>query len=446
MTARQEDIGVMQEASVARSAPAEPRTQRDVDCTRTGPGTLAGRFLRRFWQPIYHSGDLEAGSAVPLRIMGEELTLYRGESGEVHLIDGRCPHRGTQLSTGWVEGEALRCFYHGWKFASDGRCVAQPAEDDGFAHKVRIRAWPTREYLGLVFAFLGEGPPPELPSFPMFERFDGLVEVDSYYRECNYFQNVENSLDMSHVGFVHADNQASFQGIGLGRRLEAEESDWGVSYTFNRPDGARRIQQFGMPNVFYMTALPTEADIGWQESLFWWVPIDDERHMQFSLHRVPIEGEKATRFKERRARQRSTIDLAHQEVCRAILGGFMKLRDVERHRVDMVRLQDDIAQVGQGVFANRHPERLGRGDVGLTAIRRLYRRELGALAEGRPLKTWRRPPSLAPRVWQLGDGEPGEVALATTSENAAAEIIDIRPYVEVELQRRALHGLLSERR
>lgn len=407
-------------------------------CESTGPGTPAGKYLRRFWQPVYHSADLKPGRAAPLRIMSEDLTLYRGEGGEAHLVAARCPHRGTRLHTGRIEGEDLRCFYHGWKFRSDGQCIDQPAEESFFAKNVCIRTWPVREYLGLVFAYLGEGEPPELPAYPTFEHFRGLVEVDSYVRECNYFQNVENSLDMSHVGFVHGDNRAAFQGIGLGRALDAKESEWGVTYTFRRPDGRQRVQQFGMPNVFYMTALPNEPDVEWQESLFWWVPIDDERHMQFSLHRLPLAGETAERFKVRRAARRSKIDLAHQEVCAAILAGMMHLEDVDRTRVDLVRLQDDIAQVGQGIYASQNAEKLGRADIGLATIRRLWRRELTALVEGQPLKDWKRPPTLVPQAWRLE--EEGHVALATLDEGARAEIVDIRPFVEIEYQLRRLHG------
>ena len=130
---------------------------RGEDCLRTGPGTPAGRYLRQFWQPIYHSVDLKAGSAVTVRIMSEDFTLYRGETGTPHLVDARCPHRGTRLSSGWIEGDALRCFYHGWKFDGAGACVEQPAEEDSFCHKVSLASYPLREYLGLVFAFLGAG-------------------------------------------------------------------------------------------------------------------------------------------------------------------------------------------------------------------------------------------------------------------------------------------------
>jgi 5,5'-dehydrodivanillate O-demethylase len=402
---------------------------------KTGPDSAAGAYLRQFWQPIYHTADLKMGRPVPLRIMGESFTLYRGESGRVCLVDARCPHRGTQLSSGWVEGDALRCFYHGWKFDADGACVEQPAEDSSFCDRVTLDAHPTHEYLGLIFAFLGKGPAPQFPTFPEFENFEGMVEVDSYMRECNYFQNLENALDMSHVAFVHRDNMASFSNIGRGAQLRSEESDWGVTYTFTRSDGQLRIQQFGMPNIFYMTALPTDSEVGWQESLFWWVPIDDVTHMQFSLHRVSITGDAARAVEERHQKRRAAIDLPHQRVCDDILRGRIALRDVDTSRVDLVRLQDDIAQVGQGRVADREAERPGRADTGVIAIRRVWNRELSAMADSRPLKDWTRNPSIVPKAWGLTGATRN-----TSGEAPNTALVDIRPQIEIDLQLAALHG------
>ncbi|HZU05086.1 MAG TPA: Rieske 2Fe-2S domain-containing protein, partial [Chloroflexota bacterium] len=127
-----------------------------TDFAHTGPGTLAGRYLRLFWHPIYRAEDLPPGRAVPIRIMSEDFTLYRGESGAPHVLAFRCAHRGTQLSTGWVEGDCIRCLYHGWKYDASGQCVEMPAEDPSFPPKVRIRSYPTQEYLGLIFAYLGD--------------------------------------------------------------------------------------------------------------------------------------------------------------------------------------------------------------------------------------------------------------------------------------------------
>ena len=144
---------------------ADPSTQKtDVtDFVHTGPGTLAGRYMRKFWQPVYVSERLKAGQTAPIKIMNDEFTLYRGASGSPYVVGFRCAHRGTQLSIGWVEGDYIRCFYHGWKYDGTGQCVEQPAENESFASKVRIRSYPTEEYLGLIFAYLGEGMAPPFP-------------------------------------------------------------------------------------------------------------------------------------------------------------------------------------------------------------------------------------------------------------------------------------------
>ena len=122
------------------------------DFAHIGPGTLAGRFLRHFWQPVYIGSELKPGEPKRIQMLGEYFTLYRGETGVAHVLEDRCPHRQTSLALGWVEGDCIRCFYHGWKFDGDGQCVEQPAEKANFANKVKARTYPTQEYLGLIFA------------------------------------------------------------------------------------------------------------------------------------------------------------------------------------------------------------------------------------------------------------------------------------------------------
>src|SRR5690349_12789498 len=118
----------------------------ETDLALTGPGTLMGRFMRTFWHPVGVSAQLAPGRAVPFRIMNEDFTLYRGESGAAHVVAFRCAHRGTQLSTGWVEGDEIRCFYHGWKYSGEGECIEQPAEPEPFCQRIKIRSYPTEEY------------------------------------------------------------------------------------------------------------------------------------------------------------------------------------------------------------------------------------------------------------------------------------------------------------
>src|SRR5882724_1975237 len=94
--------------------------------THSAPGTDMGRLLRKFWQPVAPFDSVKPNSARGLRIMGEDLTLYRGQSGKAYLIAGRCAHRGTQLHTGWVQGEDIRCIYHGWTYDGRGQCTDAP--------------------------------------------------------------------------------------------------------------------------------------------------------------------------------------------------------------------------------------------------------------------------------------------------------------------------------
>ena len=107
-----------------------PETLQFADLEPVGPGTPSGRYLRLFWQPVMRAKDLPPGRARPLEILGEKFTIYRGEDGTPHATAFRCAHRGTQLSLGWVEGDDLRCRYHGWRFDGSGQCVEQPSEEN----------------------------------------------------------------------------------------------------------------------------------------------------------------------------------------------------------------------------------------------------------------------------------------------------------------------------
>ena len=151
------------------------RSVEPDEFVHTGPGTLAGRYLRRSWQPVYVAEKLPQGRIVPIRILGEDLALYRGESGTARIISNECPHRLTRLHIGWIEGETIRCRYHGWRFDESGQCVEQPAEPKPFCDRVRkLASYPTHEAHGLIFAYLGEGAPPSFRPLPGLE--DGVRE------------------------------------------------------------------------------------------------------------------------------------------------------------------------------------------------------------------------------------------------------------------------------
>jgi 5,5'-dehydrodivanillate O-demethylase len=365
------------------------------DFAHTGPGTLAGRFMRRFWQPVALAGEVAAGRAVPLKILNEDFTLYRGDNGQAYVVAPRCAHRGTQLSTGWVEGDCLRCFYHGWKYDAAGRCVEQPAEDAAFAGKVSIRAYPTQEYLGLIFAYLGDEQAPALPRHPELEA-EGLLETGAYTRDCNYFNNLESNTDELHVNFVH--RNSAFTEEGLNRDLptvSGEETEYGFVKYGVRSDGVVRMSHFFMPNALFIASSPAEGS-GWSEHLAWRVPVDDACHRSFQAVLVHLTGEAAERYaKKRDARAAELRQLEPaRDVARKLLAGEITWAEVGQ-RPDIVNIQDNVAQAGQGVIADREHEHLGRSDVVLIMFRQMWRRELKALAEGGHLKRWARSERLA---------------------------------------------------
>lgn len=370
----------------------ESRRGRDDfrDFAHTGPGTLAGRFMRQFWQPVWIAEDLPPGTAQSVKLMDQEFTVYRGANGAVHAIEHRCPHRGTILSVGWVEGDCIRCLYHGWKFDPTGQCIEQPGEGEGFAAKVKIATYPVEEYLGLIFVYLGDGPPPALPRYPQFED-DGVLDIEWYARRCNYFQNLENGVDEAHVYFTHRAIQ--FEGVAYDDAIplvEAEETRYGILQTGKRKNGSKRVTHLIMPNILFMR-LPARVPGIEQhnEYISWRVPIDDETHKSFIVQLVHATGETADRFRIQRqaARERLLRVGSVEELSNAILVGRLSWSAVKDHP-GLINIQDNATQIGQGTIANRKAERLGRTDTAIILLRRIWERELRAVAEGKPATQW----------------------------------------------------------
>ncbi|HZH83684.1 MAG TPA: Rieske 2Fe-2S domain-containing protein [Phototrophicaceae bacterium] len=359
----------------------------------TGPGTLAGRFMRRFWHPVYRAEELLARQAKPIEIMGERFTLYRGEDGNPYVTEFRCPHRGTQLSAGWVEGDSIRCMYHGWLFDSAGQCIEQPAEARSFAAKIRIRRFPAREYLGLIFTYFGDGEAPPFPRFSHMEE-DGVLEVlSTEVWPCNFFQRLDNNGDTYHVPFVH---RGAYSASTVNNRsglpeISKVESPWGTTGYATFREGWRNVFQFFMPNIYAFRNPSPEPECVWEDRMQWDVPLDDEHSLEFRLRRLPLSGSAADQYRARRDVAAAEPKLSVAQMGDAVLSGKVSFQDLDhffKDKISLVHTQDYVAQVGQGSRAERAREHLGLSDMGVILFRKIWERELRAFADRRPLKSW----------------------------------------------------------
>jgi 5,5'-dehydrodivanillate O-demethylase len=373
------------------------------DLEHVGPGTLAGRYLRSFWQPVSRAKDLAVGQSVPVRLMGEDFTLYRGESGAAHVVAYRCAHRGTQLSVGWVEGNCIRCRYHGWMYDASGQCVEQPGEDPDLASRVAIRSYPTEEYLGMIFAYLGEGEAPPLRRFPDFERPFILEAGTPEIWPCGYFNRIDN--DPGHVPFTHRESTRRTGGATTfaTRTVTASETEYGVMSAASAPGRPPFYIHFHMPNINQTrSVLRVEGSIEdaqklWVDRLFWRLPIDDDSCISYVVDMIHLTGEEADAYRERRRHAEAAEGPSPNEISELIMQGKMRIEDVDPN-ISMYKLfwiEDYVTQVSQGRRSDRDPDRLAKVDQTVILKRKIWERELKAMAEGRPLKQWVEPTGLA---------------------------------------------------
>jgi 5,5'-dehydrodivanillate O-demethylase oxygenase subunit len=371
---------------------AEQTAERFAQLTQTARGTPMGRLLRRFWHPVALSAEVKAGEAVPVLVMGEELTLYRGRSGTAYLIGGRCAHRRTLLHTGWVEGECIRCTYHGWQYDGAGQCTQRPAERDAGLPTQRIGSYPLHEYCGLVFAWLGDAPAPEfaLPRKQAFERPGGTVAAGKERWDVNWFQQIENSLDATHVSFVHQALRVGPFGEAVTPavpELSYAETEAGIEQTAVRSKDNVRKSDWTFPNNNHIVIPGLTRDDPWIDVGVWMTPNDDEHTTRFVLYGIPATHEEArSRFLDYFSKYGKYDPCEHHD---ELFHGkiYPPLDDA---LVGLTAAQDYISIKGQGTVADRSTESLGRSDLGIVTLRRIFWRELDAQESGGRVKQWRR--------------------------------------------------------
>lgn len=354
--------------------------------TQVGSGKPMGELLRRYWMPIAGVSEFDQRSTKPVRLLGEDLVLYKDLSGAFGLVDRRCAHRRADLAYGMVEHHGLRCNYHGWCFNQTGQCVSQPFEDTCFPERnakerVRIKAYPVEAKGGMLWTYMGPQPAPLLPDWEAFSWPDGFAQVVISEVPCNWFQCQENSIDPVHFEWMHENwgKRLRTGDTALGPthlKLEFDEFEHGFVYRRIKEDTDEKDDAWTIGRVCLW---PNGFFLG--EHFEWRVPIDDENTLSVTW--------KYTRVPQGR----------EPYVQESIPTWYGPLTDADGKWIDThVMNQDFLAWVGQGVIADRTQEHLGASDRGIVAIRRRFFEEMEAVAAGAEAKGTIRDPARNVRV------------------------------------------------
>ena len=359
--------------------------------TQTDRGTPCGELMRRYWQPVALGEELPAGGAPrKVKILGEELALFRDNQGRPGLIGLHCSHRGTDLSYGRVEDGGLRCLYHGWLYDICGRVMDQPGEPGGGANKTAIRhlAYPCQEAGGVIFTYMGPGDAPLLPSYEFLTVAPENRTVVKALYECNYLQANEGNIDRVHLSFLHqfldeaqiarrrvvqsvnaSDN--TLLAKDMAPTIEVEVTNYGLRISTLRDASADkrylRVTNFVMPNLSAFGG----STVGDGYAAHWHVPIDDHRHWKyiFAFSRTgPLDE-----YLRTRSRAELTDDYRLSKTA------------ANRYQQDRASMQsqtftglgtnfqvhDAFATESQGPVQNRTEENLVSSDKAIVAARKL---------------------------------------------------------------------------
>jgi phthalate 4,5-dioxygenase len=372
------------------------QVQNDL-LTQTGPGTPCGRLLRSYWQPIATAEEMPIGAEpMPIKIMSEDLVLFRDDKDRLGLIGQFCPHRGTDLSYGRVEDGGLRCLYHGWLFDIQGKCLDQPAqpEDKKFCGTVRHVAYPVQEKGGAIWAYLGEGEPPLIPDFQFLTAPEPNRLAFRVIQMCNWLQGLESSTDPVHTTFLHrrppgtlsarSDNDVNaLRGVEP-PEIGTENTSYGtrIYALHNSPSNRKYLRVNNYVYPCGATPSTSTGEAGYQGR--WYVPIDDFRHCRFEFfyrHSQPLDKEKLRKNRAENVgpdnrhirRQENRYLQDRQALKRGDSWGGMGLHFPS---------QDAFAIETQGPIQDRTKERLGSSDIVIAEVRKTLFKAIKQIQDG----------------------------------------------------------------
>jgi 5,5'-dehydrodivanillate O-demethylase oxygenase subunit len=334
--------------------------------TRIGPGTRMGNLMRRYWWPVGFTEKV-TDEPVPVRILGEDLVLFRSTRGRLGLLDRYCAHRRASLELGRVEKDGIRCCYHGWLYDTTGQCREMPAEepDCPLIREVKIAGYKVEELGGLIFAYMGPDPAPLLPRYDLLVREDIDRDVSASVEHCNWLQRAENGVDTYHSMALHA---SVYPSIALKRPLDMRwEKQWyGFRQIATYSETVRNTSHFIFPS--HTRRYNARAKERPAHFLHLRVPVDDAQTLTFYVKGVETGGA---------AGKLTTAGFSkpsERGVYQRVKDGWWNLASHE---------QDRAAQESQGVIADRTKEFLAPSDRTIVLLRKMLLDSIAAIEAGR---------------------------------------------------------------
>jgi 5,5'-dehydrodivanillate O-demethylase len=350
--------------------------QENERLTRVGPGTPCGELLRRYWQVLCPTKELSGEARKKrVRILGENLLVFRRDDGGFACIAEQCAHRSASLYFGFIEPDGIRCCYHGWKYdAATGACIERPFETSAHHPGLDLRAYPVQQLGGLLFVYMGPDPQtaPPLPKWDVLARTDRPRTIAILPdHKCNWLQIQENTVDSVHTYYLHGEFAAV---EGLATRGVAEyyhrpivgydwaPCAWGIEKSISY--GGEHAETEIRPPLIFPNIL--RIPVGPVESMHFRVPIDDLRTRIVWVGLMPPEAGAPTPDAEVPFEVRvDPPDLP-----------------IEAYDVSTVWQQDRVVWETQGEVADRTREHLGATDRGIVLFRRMLGEQIDRVARG----------------------------------------------------------------
>jgi phthalate 4,5-dioxygenase len=389
------------------------RAEDNRKITETGPGTPGGAWMRRYWQPVALVEELESERpVVPVRVLGEDLVLFRNPDRSLGLVDRRCAHRGADLALGRLEDGGLRCYFHGWLFAANGSCLQTPAEpeDSPLTSKVRIGSYPVTERNGVVWGYLGAGEAPPLPALDCLVAPEEFTFAFKGYLDCNWLQALEVGIDPAHASYLHRFEEDEETADGYGKQFRNASLGTDLPMTkilreYGRPEilnarteygqrivALRKLDRGGLDGssthvrithqVFpHGITIPLSSTMAITQ---WHVPINDVScywYAMFTSLDEPVDQEKM------RAQRLEGITLPDYKPVRNRANNY-RFDPVEQRTSTYtglgqdINVHDQMAVEGQGYIYDRGREHLSRSDRAIVTYRRMALRAIDSVADG----------------------------------------------------------------